>query len=236
MMVGFSYKKISNPLSLGQQLAQIRQGLGLNLAEVSRQINVSVKYLEAIEIGQYDQLPGEVYAKNFLKVYARFLGRDCQEYLKQYQSEHKLFRKTKSSQTADFSQPVKRVSRLNLLVTPRIVRSAIVLLLVVACLGYLGLKVKAIVTPPALVVEQPADNLVTDQNFIEIIGQVEPETVLEINGQQVLIDESSHFAETIDLQPGVNIIEIAATKRHGKQTKVYRQVVLLEQEGQDNIN
>ncbi len=235
-MVGFSYKKISNPLNLGQQLSECRQAAGLDLAEVSRQINVSVRYLAAIENGQYDELPGEVYAKNFLRTYAKFLGRDCADCWQQYQSEHKLFRKTKIDQSADFSKPVKRISKFHLLVTPRIIRTILVLLLVVVCLGYLGFKVKAIVTPPQLVVTQPADNLVTEEKFIEIVGQVEPQATLAINGQQVLIDQDSRFAETIDLQPGVNIIEITAEKRHGKQTKIYRQVVLLAQEEKNNLN
>ncbi|NUM25965.1 MAG: helix-turn-helix domain-containing protein [Candidatus Buchananbacteria bacterium] len=230
-MAGFSYKKISNPLSLGQELSERRKKLGLELADVAHQINVSVKYLEAIEEGRYDQLPGEVYAKNFLRSYTKYIGCDYYDFLKRYQSEHTVYKKTKLRGVADFSKPVERISKMHLIVTPRLIRTFIVLLLVMSCFGYLGIKVKAIVTPPELVVATPEDNLKTDKNFIEVAGQIEAESTLEINGQQVLTDQDSRFNETIDLKPGVNIIEITAKKRHGQQTKVYRQVVLLGQEG-----
>lgn len=230
-MVGFSYKEISNPLSLGQGLLERRKQLGLELSEVAHQINVSARYLEAIEEGRYDKLPGEVYAKNFIKSYVNYLGCDYQACLKQYQSENKVFKKTKLSPATDFSKPVKRISKIHLIATPKLIRTFIVLMLVFSCLGYLGLKVKAIVTPPELTVLMPEDNLVTSENFIDVAGRIESESTLQINGQQVLTDQDSRFNETIDLKPGVNIIEITAKKRHGKQTKVYRQVVLLDQEG-----
>ena len=84
----------------------------------------------------------------------------------------------------------------------------------------------AILTPPRLLVEEPVSNLVTNQSFVEVAGMVEPESNLEINGTQVLADLQGRFSETVDLQPGVNIIEVVAEKRHGKQTKKYLQVVV----------
>ena len=49
---------------------------------------------------------------------------------------------------------------------------------------------------------------------------------MEINGQKVLADSNGNFYETIDLQPGVNTIEIMAEKRHGQKTKIFKQVVV----------
>jgi len=234
-MVGFKTKIISNPPTLGERLKQCRQRAEVTLLEASRATKVSVKHLESIENGKFSDLPGKVYAKNFLKAYTRFLGLNPNEFLTLYESENNIYSKTSKKKTDDdFKKPVERVSKLHLIATPKIIKGVIITVLVIICFAYLGLKIKAIVTPPLLIIDSPADNLVTEQNFIEIIGQIEPETTLEINGQQVLADSDGNFSETLDLQTGINLIELTATKRHGKQTKVYRQIVVTETEGEDN--
>lgn len=235
-MVGFKTKKISNPLTLGEKLRKLRESKELSLAEISRLIKVSVKYLEAIEAGKYHKLPGEVYAKSFLKAYAKFLEVDPDEFLSLYETENKIFRKTRKKEN-DFKKPVEKISKAHLIITPRIIRSALIVLVALIVLIYLGLKFKAISTPPVLVVENPADNLVITDNFIEIAGQVENNATLEINGQQILPDQLGYFKETIDLQLGLNTIEIKAIKRHGTKTQVYRQVVVVDEENnQEEIN
>lgn len=237
-MTSFRSKKISNPLSLGERLKAQRQKLNISLSQAARETSISLKYLSALESGSHQQLPGEVYAKSFLKVYTKFLGLEPAEFLALFQTEQKIYIKTNKDQKTDFSQPVERVSRFQLTVTPKILRGLIVLLLAISVLVYLGVKIKAIVTPPILLVETPVNNLVIDKNFIEVVGQTEPEVILKINGQSVIANQSGYFSEGIDLQTGVNIIEITAEKRHGQQTKVYRQVVVNEnnQEIETQIN
>lgn len=229
-MVGFSFKEISNPLSLGELLQEQREKKGISISESAKATGVSVKYLQALEDCDYKKLPGEVYAKGFLKVYTKFLGLDYDETLKIYTCERKVYVKTKKDKTTDFNKPVEKISRVHLIVTPKIVRGLLIILLALACLSYLGFKVKAIVTPPMLIISRPADNLMTEQLFIEVVGQSEAETMIEINGQQVLADQEGNFSETIDLQTGVNVIEVKATKRHGTETKKYLQVVVEEVE------
>ena len=222
---------------MGERLKACREKSGCSLTEAARATGVSAKYLTAIESGQLNKLPGEVYARNFLKVYSKFLGENCSECLSLYQSEKNIYTKTKKSDKVDFKKPVERISKFHLVVTPKIVRGLVIGLLALACLVYLGVKVKAIVTPPTLLISQPADNLVTKDNFINIVGQAEPEAILAINGQQIIADEEGNFNETIDLRPGINIIEVKAEKRHGQQTKKYLQVVMVEEqetEGLDN--
>ncbi|MDD2807573.1 MAG: helix-turn-helix domain-containing protein [Patescibacteria group bacterium] len=233
-MVGFSTKKISNVPSFGERLKEAREQLGITLSEAAHSTNISFKYLGAIEAGDLAKLPGEVYAKSFIRVYTRFLGLNAADYLSAYSSQQKIYSKTVMTSDKDFKKPVERISTAKLLVTPRLIRMALIILLVIACLGYLGIKIKAILTPPVLIVDQPSDNIVINNKFIEVSGQIEKETTLEINGQQVLANQAGHFDETIDLQAGANIIEFKAEKRHGQQTKIYRQVVVNEAEGNNN--
>ncbi|HLC89580.1 MAG TPA: helix-turn-helix domain-containing protein [Patescibacteria group bacterium] len=225
-MTGFRLKKITNPPTLGEKLRNVRNNLGLNLKEVSGATNIAMKYLNALEAGDYFNLPGEAYAKSFLKVYSAFLGQDAREFVAIYETEQKIYAKTQKNQNGKFNQPVKIVSSAHLMVTPRVIRSAIVGALALAILVYLGIKMVKVITPPLLIIDQPTENLITNDNFVEVAGRVRPETTLEINGTRVFADQFGEFKETIDLQAGVNIIEIVAEKRHGKQTKKYLQVVV----------
>ena len=240
-MSSFSTKVISNPLSVGEQLKKARLTTGASLKEIATEINVSLKYLQALESGDHKLFPGDVYAKNFLKAYLKFLQLDEKDFIDKFASEQTIY--TKTSTGKDFKKPVARISRINLLVAPKVLRGIIIFLLAVGVLVYLGIEIKAIVAPPVLVVSNPAENLQISYSFIEVTGVTEQEAILSINGQQVLIDEQGRFNELIDLQTGVNIIEVTAKKRHGEQTTIYRQVVVEEvlgpfedQEGEENEN
>jgi len=55
-------------------LQRARQARGLTLEEVERDIRISRRYLEALENENFGLLPAPVYARGFLRTYARYLG------------------------------------------------------------------------------------------------------------------------------------------------------------------
>jgi len=62
-----------------------REALGLSLKDVFRRTRVSIVYLEAIENGDFHLLPESIYAKNFIKSYARVLDMDSNLILAGYE-------------------------------------------------------------------------------------------------------------------------------------------------------
>jgi len=64
---------------LGLLLRQERESRGISLAKAAADLKISKKYLIALEAGQTDDLPHPVYAKGFVKNYARLLGLDPEE-------------------------------------------------------------------------------------------------------------------------------------------------------------
>ena len=54
--------------------ARIRAGA--ELSDIAQKLRISQAYLQAIEEGRFDRLPGHVYVFGFLKTYARFLELD----------------------------------------------------------------------------------------------------------------------------------------------------------------
>lgn len=70
--------------SIGEQLRDARVAQNKSLEELSSYTNISKKYLEAMEIDNYDEFPAEVYATGFLRNYAKSLGLDVQSILDDY--------------------------------------------------------------------------------------------------------------------------------------------------------
>jgi cytoskeleton protein RodZ len=65
--------------SIGDTLRRERLKRRLDLEGVSRELKISPRLLEAIEDERFDRLPGGVFAKSFVRQYARMLGLDEEE-------------------------------------------------------------------------------------------------------------------------------------------------------------
>jgi len=60
--------------TVGSQLRETRESLGIQLEEAARVTRIGKNYLIAIEGEMFDKLPSSAYVKGFLRVYAGFLG------------------------------------------------------------------------------------------------------------------------------------------------------------------
>ena len=69
---------------IGHILREARENKGLSLEEAQAKTRISVRYLTALENGQYSALPTAVHVRGFLRNYARFLGLDPQPLLTRY--------------------------------------------------------------------------------------------------------------------------------------------------------
>jgi cytoskeleton protein RodZ len=71
-------------IELGQLLKERRVVLGMDLEDVERRTKIRKRYLEALESGDWSVLPGEVYARGFVRAYAECVGQDGLELLERY--------------------------------------------------------------------------------------------------------------------------------------------------------
>lgn len=73
---------------LGHWLQEARQARGLSLEQAEVETRIRFKFLSALEEGNYDELPAEVYARGFVRNYALFLGLDPVEALEKYEKRN----------------------------------------------------------------------------------------------------------------------------------------------------
>jgi cytoskeleton protein RodZ len=62
--------------SVGETLRRERMRQNLDLEQISLELKISSRFLTAIEDNRFDRLPAGVFAKSFVRQYARFLGVD----------------------------------------------------------------------------------------------------------------------------------------------------------------
>lgn len=75
------------PGMVGQRLQAARLDAGLDLSDIAGRTRVPLRHLEAIERGDYGALPASTYATGFTRAYARTLGLDDVELIRDLRAE-----------------------------------------------------------------------------------------------------------------------------------------------------
>jgi transcriptional regulator with XRE-family HTH domain len=59
---------------IGMQLRRARESMGMTIVDIARKANIELKYVIAIEKGEWDRLPNMIYARAYVKNYAQLVG------------------------------------------------------------------------------------------------------------------------------------------------------------------
>ncbi|WP_148715434.1 helix-turn-helix domain-containing protein [Chitinolyticbacter meiyuanensis] len=65
------------PQGVGRRLRARREELGLTVEQVGAQLKLGKKQIDAIEIDHFESLPGNTFARGFVRNYAKLLGLDA---------------------------------------------------------------------------------------------------------------------------------------------------------------
>ncbi len=76
--------------SVGEHLRKLREAKRMSLAEVSRATRVPVPSVERIEADRFDELPGEVFVRGFLRAYAKALDVPADDVLARYTASRRV--------------------------------------------------------------------------------------------------------------------------------------------------
>lgn len=221
-MTAFKRQAISQSQTLGERLKKHRLSLGAELNEAAAATGVPLKYLAAIEASDYRRLPGDVYARNFLKQYASFLQLSIEDVIDHYEREQMVVKNIHQIGPRFIQRHVDQKP----LLTPHRMRRLGLALIVLVVLGYLGWEVRSIIRPPSLIIDYPPFQLTTEDRSIEVRGSTDAESEVTINGQRVPVDTNGSFRETVDLHEGLNTIKIESVRKRSQTKTVYRQVLV----------
>ncbi len=208
--------------TVGQVLKEEREKKFYTLDEIEKATKIRKELLEALEAGEYSKLPPPTFVQGFIKNYGKFLGLSQDKLLAIYRREFSEI-KHPPRILDSFKEPVEKKK---FKLTPARALGSVVLSLVIIFFVYLWIEYRFLVSGPFLEVSQPANQTNVASSVVQVIGRTDPEAKVSINNQEVGVDTSGKFSQEIKLVENINNIEIAATSKSGKVTKVERTVFL----------
>ncbi len=76
--------------SIGRYLRHAREQRAMSVEEISRATRIPVSAIERIEADHFDDLPGEVFVRGFLRAYARAVSIPVEEVLARYTASRRV--------------------------------------------------------------------------------------------------------------------------------------------------
>jgi cytoskeletal protein RodZ len=76
--------------SIGRWLKRAREERAMSVEEISRATRIPVASIERIEANHFDDLPGEVFVRGFLKAYARAVALPVEDVLARYTASRRV--------------------------------------------------------------------------------------------------------------------------------------------------
>jgi cytoskeletal protein RodZ len=76
--------------SIGRYLKRTREARAMSVEEISRATRIPVASIDKIEADHFDDLPGEVFVRGFLKAYARAVSLSVDEVLARYTASRRV--------------------------------------------------------------------------------------------------------------------------------------------------
>jgi len=207
----FEQKKIQTE-TLSEYLTQVRSDLQLSREQVVTKTTIQSKFLAALENGQFQILPADIYVYDFLKQLASLYSIDVADLISQYKKEKNIQQKLSSSKN---SQNLGR-STGKLVITPKLLSFAIGIAFVAISVIYIIWQIWSINKTPSLQIYQPQNNSVISASFVQVSGKTDPGMTVAINGQNIFVDGQGGFQAQIGLNPGPEQINITAANRFGK--------------------
>jgi cytoskeletal protein RodZ len=202
--------------SLPERLYAARERKGVDLYRAERDTKIRTRYLAALERGDWRELPGAVYTKGFLRNYALYLGLDPEEVLAQWRRERG---------DAAAPQPVLAIPRPlaaprpAFTLSPWVVVAALLTLLVIAFVAYLGVQLLRFAKPPTISLTDPIVAVLEveeTQSSYTLKGTATPGVSVEIatpgrdQPYRVSVGPDGAWSANVDLRRGKNQFEITA--------------------------
>lgn len=138
------------PPTPGQMLREQRELRSLTVQQVSERLHLTMHYIKALESDSYDKLPGEVFAKGYIRSYARLLEIDPDTVLSLYEKVGE--RRQARKQEARKRHARRRLDRNR----PWVIVSGIAFVALAVLLWYINTDVTESMQPPA--VQAPQQN------------------------------------------------------------------------------
>ena len=201
------------PTKLGTVLRTAREARFIDLARVERDTKIRIRYLSALERGDYRDLPEPIYARGLLRNYGLYLGLDPEYLIDLYRLESGTAVERPAMPSA--RRPMAARQGRSLVVSSGAIAAAILTVLVVAFVVYLVGELVTFARTPDLRITDPAADVVGwEGDEYTIRGITEPNSTVTTDGLRqnptTTADAQGAFSVRVGLVPGANVITLVA--------------------------
>lgn len=202
-------------ITAGEVLKNKRESLGKPLDQVSSDTKIQKRFLEYIEQDKFSYFDSEVFLTGFIKIYAKYLGLDINKILALYRRsnpsvQRELIKKEEKESKGKNIVGKKQLSFKTL--DPKTLVTFILSTFLLLIIGYIGLQIYKFQTPPEITILEPLDGAEVDKESVTVKGEVDNNTVIEINDKPVETNDDGSFEKEIELKEGSNLITVRAKK------------------------
>ena len=202
-------------ITAGEVLKNKRESLGKPLDQVSSDTKIQKRFLEYIEQDKFSYFDSEVFLTGFIKIYAKYLGLDINKILALYRRsnpsvQRELIKKEEKESKGKNIVGKKALSFKTL--DPKTLVTFILSTFLLLIIGYIGLQIYKFQTPPEITILEPLDGAEVNEESVTVKGEVDNNTVIEINDKAVETNDDGSFEKEIELKEGSNLITVRAKK------------------------
>ncbi|MCK5258807.1 MAG: helix-turn-helix domain-containing protein [Thermoplasmatales archaeon] len=201
---------------LKELLKKTRKDRGFTKSEAALAMHVSVTNIMTWENGELECIDHDIYAVHFLKKYTKYLDLDFTIVSQLYHQE---------MQECQRNNVKKEKDAFCFVISHKFVQRAAFLFCFLLVVGYLGLGLQRIISPPYVELYSPENNMIISDNAILVSGITDTEAKIIINDSEVFTNEEGYFTVSINLKDGVNVIKITSKKRYSKERIILRHIM-----------
>jgi cytoskeletal protein RodZ len=187
-------------------LKNTREDKDLSIAEVSKKLKISQRYLEAIESEDRRAFPSEPYCSLIIKDYAVFLGLNGDDILSLFRRDFEVKQRQSRVTTNKFS------------LTPQTFFVVGITFSVLIFIGYVVSEYLKYNQAPPLKVNWPEDSSLTLSSKIEISGETDAEATVRINNDLIIVDQYGSFKKVISMSQPDQKVVVESRSHSGKTT------------------
>ena len=176
--------KSANSVKIGIVFSDARASIGLTIIEVSEKTLINLKYIEAIESGDYSDFPSEGFARAYFIKYANFLAIKC-DFPSIYDAN------TRKVEIVKKSLPTLNKPFFNLFAAGLLILIVIIIILIssfsnknLEAMDIKNIKINPSEQNISIIVETVKNNIISSQNERTKVTQAEP---LRISNEMELL-------------------------------------------------
>ena len=210
---------------LGDALRLQREAMGVTMEQAAEDTRIRTKFLQAIESGDYQSLPGTVYTKGFLRNYAEYLNLDPEEMLALYTGE-----RVGTDPVRTFA-PMKPLVKRSFIFTPTVLVPVVVLAGILLFIGYVYYQFTNFAVAPHVDIIDPPGDAVSQVAEYTVKGRTNPEGRITVRVQpgadtfnDLKPERDGTFSVKVPLKPGPNHVEIQVLDPAGKLAQASRTI------------